>query len=331
MTTRPLRVAVIQGGPSSEADVSRVSAAGVASALEAAGHEALRLELSESLPSALLSRAFDVVFPVSHGPFGEDGCLQGLLEVLGLAYVGSDVLASAMAADKVVAKRLFRAAELPVAEDALVHRGEDLEAAAKRVREKLGPAVAVKPHAQGSAIGVSLLRQGTSEEALVKALEGALALDEIALCERLVEGRELTCGVLDSPSFGEARALPPTEIRAKFGEFYDFQSKYAQGGSEHLCPASLDAETTARVAQLALDAHKALGCRDLSRADLLLDADGALTLLEVNTMPGMTPLSLYPEAAKVAGIAMEALVDGLVRGAFARGPRRRGTGVAMPM
>lgn len=330
MTAQPLRIAVIQGGPSAEADVSRVSAQGVSMALEARGHEVLRLELDETLSSALLARAFDVVFPVSHGPFGEDGCLQGLLEVLGLPYVGSDVLASAMAADKVVAKKLFRAANLPVADDCLVDRGEDLEAAAKRVRAKLGPAVAVKPHAQGSAIGVTLLRGGTSEAALVKALEDALALDEIALCERLVEGRELTCGVLDSRSFGDAFALPPTEIRAKFGEFYDFQSKYAEGGSEHLCPATLDAATTARVQRIALEAHRALGCRDLSRADLLLGEDGTIALLEVNTMPGMTPLSLYPEAAKVAGITMEALVDGLARGAVERGARQRGKGVAMP-
>lgn len=325
-----MRIAVIQGGPSAEADVSRVSAEGVAKALEASGHEVMRLELDTTLPAALLEGAFDVVFPVAHGSFGEDGCLQGLLEVLGLPYVGSNVLSSAMAADKVVAKKLFHSAGLPLAPDALVHRGEDLGAAAERVRRLLGPAVAVKPHAQGSAIGVTLVRADKTDAELVRALEEALTLDEIALCERLVLGRELTCGVLDSRAFGEAFALPPTEIRAQFGEFYDFQSKYAQGGSEHLCPAELPPETTARVQEIALAAHRALGCRDLSRADLLLAEDGTIALLEVNTMPGMTPLSLYPEAAKVAGIAMERLVDGLARGAHARGARQRAKAVAMP-
>lgn len=330
MTERASRVAVIQGGPSAEADVSRVSAKGVSEALEAKGHTVVRLELDDALPGALLAGGFDVVFPVAHGPFGEDGCLQGLLEVLGLPYVGSDVLASAMAADKVIAKKLFRAAGLPLADEALVHRGEDLEKAAPRIRKTLGEAIAVKPHSQGSAIGVTLVREGASDDVLVLALAAALALDEIALCEVLVSGRELTCGVLDSRAFGEAYALPPTEIRAKFGEFYDFQSKYAQGGSEHICPAELPPELTARVQAISLEAHRALGCRDLSRADLLLGDDGALVLLEVNTMPGMTPLSLYPEAAKVAGIAMESLVDGLVRGALQRGARQRAKAVAMP-
>lgn len=330
MKTGALRIAVIQGGPSAEADVSRVSAAGVATALEAKGHSVARLELDRGLPAALLAESFDVVFPVAHGPFGEDGCLQGLLEVLGFPYVGSDVRASAMAADKIVAKKLFRAAGLPLAKEAHVHRGEDLAKAAARVRKTLGRAVAVKPHAQGSAIGVTLVRAEASDAVLEQALRDALVLDEVALCEELVLGRELTCGVLDAKSLGPRRALPPTEIRAKFGEFYDFQSKYAQGGSEHICPAVLPLEVTARIQDVAIAAHHALGCRDLSRADLIVGDDGSLVLLEVNTMPGMTPLSLYPEAAKVAGIAMEELVDGLVREAVARGARQGAKAVAMP-
>lgn len=330
MSQAPLHIAVIQGGSSAEASVSRVSAQGVATALSAAGHRVQTLELDTSLPSKLLAERFDVVFPVAHGSFGEDGCLQGLLEILGLPYVGSDVLASAVAANKAMAKRLFALAGLPVAEDTLVHRGEDLVQAAARVRSSLGKAVAVKPCAQGSAIGVSLVRANAPDADLVRALEDALALDPVALCERLVEGRELTCGVLDSPSFGPARALPPTEIRAKAGDFYDFQSKYAQGGSDHLCPAPIDAALEARIQSIAVAAHRALGCRDLSRADLLVGNDGTVVLLEVNTLPGMTPLSLYPEAAKVAGISMEALVDGLARGAHRRGPRQGAQALAMP-
>ena len=330
MSQAPLHIAVIQGGSSAEASVSRVSAQGVATALSASGHHVQTLELDTSLPSKLLAERFDVVFPVAHGSFGEDGCLQGLLEILGLPYVGSDVLASAIAANKSTAKRLFALAGLPVAEDTLVHRGEDLAQAAARVRSSLGKAVAVKPCAQGSAIGVSLVRANAPDADLVRALEDALALDPVALCERLVEGRELTCGVLDSPSFGPPRALPPTEIRAKAGDFYDFQSKYAQGGSDHLCPAPIDAALEARVQSIAVAAHRALGCRDLSRADLLVGNDGTVVILEVNTLPGMTPLSLYPEAAKVAGISMESLVDGLARGAHQRGPRQGAQALAMP-
>lgn len=330
MSPASLHVAVIQGGSSAEASVSRVSAQGVAQALAAAGHRVQTLELGAGLPGQLLAGSFDVVFPIAHGTFGEDGCLQGLLEILGLPYVGSDVLASALAADKVKAKRMFALAGLPVAPDALVHRGEDLAQAASRVRAALGPAVAVKPCSQGSAIGVNLVRANAPDAELVSALEEALALDPVALCERLVEGRELTCGVLDSSSFGETRALPPTEIRPKAGAFYDFQSKYAQGGSDHVCPAPIDAKLTARVQEIAVAAHRALDCRDLSRADILVGNDGAVVLLEVNTLPGMTPVSLYPEAAKAAGIPMEALVDGLVRGAHRRGPRPGASALAMP-
>jgi D-alanine-D-alanine ligase len=329
----PMRIAVLQGGPSAEAEVSRVSAAGVATALASVGHVVVRLELDRALPAALLAEPYDVVFPVLHGPFGEDGSVQGLLDVLGMAYVGSGVLASAIAADKVCTKTVLAAAGVPLAKDALVRRGEDLAEAAKRVRAVLGRAVFVKPHAQGSAIGVTPVRAEADDAALVAALENALALDDVALCEKLLVGREVTCGVLDARPLGPTRALPPTEIRAKLGDFYDFKSKYAKGGSEHVCPADLPPAVTARVQDLALAAHRAVGCRDLSRVDFVVgdgDDRDAVHVLEVNTMPGMTPTSLYPEAAAVAGIPMQRLVDGLARAACDRGPREKHAGFAMP-
>jgi D-alanine-D-alanine ligase len=328
-----LEIAVIEGGPSAEAAVSRSSAEGVAHALEAVGHRVTRIELGPSLAEALQKARPNVVFPVVHGTFGEDGCLQGLLEVLGLAYVGSDVLASALAADKIAAKVMFRSRGLPVAEESVVARGEDLFAAARRVRQALGRAVVVKPHAQGSAIGVTRVQADAPEAELARALEVALALDDRALCERFVVGREVTCGVLDAPSLGESRALAPTEIVSKAGDFYDFRSKYGTGGSEHICPARLAADATREVQRVALAAHRALGCRDLSRADFVV-GDGSdptrVTLLEVNTIPGMTPTSLFPEAAGVAGVSMQALCDGLARGAHARGPRRPNAAVPLP-
>jgi len=320
-----LRVAVIEGGPSTEAEVSRASAAGVSAALSAAGHHVVRCALDGALPGRLQALAPEVVFPVVHGALGEDGALQGLLEVLGFSYVGSSVLASALGCDKVVAKKLFRDRQLPVAEELVVERGEDLHAAALRVRAALGLAVVVKPSAQGSAIGVSRIAAKASDADLSRALQAALELDPVALCERFVIGREITCGVLDAPALGPARALSPTEIFARSGDFYDFTSRYAAGGSAHCCPAELLPEVACEVQRVALAAHRALGCRDLSRADFVVgdgDDPGRITLLEVNTLPGMTATSLFPEAAAVAGVSMPSLCDALVRGALARGPRR---------
>ncbi len=316
-----MRVAVVQGGPSSEASVSRASAAAVAGALEEAGHAPSLLELDAALPSRLLGH--DVVFPLVHGALGEDGCLQGLCEILELPYVGSGVLASALAMDKIAAKVAFRGAGLPVARENIVRRGD--VGAASQVRAALGPAVAVKPSAAGSAIGVRLVRPGAPTSALEDAIAEALRYDDVALCEELVVGREVTCGVTDATTlFAGPRALPPTEILAKRGDFYDFSSKYAPSGSEHVCPAELPAGCAARVQELALAAHRALGCRDLSRADFIVgDTPDRVVLLEVNTLPGMTATSLFPEAMARAGVAFPAMCDALVRAAELRGGARR--------
>ena len=333
MTKGPLAVAVIEGGPSAEAAVSRSSAEGVARALASVGHRVRKLTLGPRLAAELASAPVDVVFPVVHGTFGEDGCLQGLLEIAGLPYVGSGVLASALAADKIAAKVVFRAAGLPVAEDAVVLRGEDLAAAAARVRQTLGPRIVVKPHAQGSAIGVTRVEADAPDEVLRRGIELALSFDERALCERFVVGREVTCGVLDASTLGASRALPPTEIMAKLGDFYDFRSRYGTGGSGHVCPAHLGTDVVAEVERVAFAAHRALGCRDISRADFVVgdgDDRARVTLLEVNTLPGMTPTSLYPEAAGVAGVPMDALCDGLVRAALLRGARRTNDAIPLP-
>lgn len=328
-----LRIAVIHGGPSAEAEVSRVSAAGVAAALAARGHEVRRFELDETLPGKLLASSPDVVFPVVHGTVGEDGCLQGLLEVLRLPYVGASVLASALANDKVQAKVAFRAAGLPVADELVLHRDAPLEELAKRAFA-LGASLVAKPATQGSGLGVTLLPEldGARDPKLLAALENAFSLDDAVLIERFHRGREVTCGVLHLQ--GEAaRALPPTEIRAKSADWYDFQSRYGKGGSEHLCPAPLHETTIKRVQEIALGAHRALGVRDLSRADFVVgpgDAEAEVILLEVNTIPGMTPTSLFPEAARIAGTSFEALCDALARGAHARGVRRINAAAPFP-
>ncbi|MEA2749090.1 MAG: D-alanine-D-alanine ligase [Myxococcales bacterium] len=338
MSDAPRRhaVAVIQGGPSSEAEVSRASATSVANALVKAGHRAVRLELDAFLSDSLRTGGYEVVFPVSHGAVGEDGALQGLLEVLDIPYVGSDVLASALAMNKRIAKVLFAAAGLPIAPALHAKRGDDANALAVRALAEVGTNVVVKPCSNGSAIGVARFDEGVSPKDLAAAIEAAWNVDDLVLVERFAPGREITCGVLGTGA--DAVALPPTEILATNDAFYTYEARYAPGRSRHLCPAPLEAKVLARVQQVAVDAHRALGCRDLSRADFVVDESGgagglagaSVTLLEVNTMPGFTDTSLYPEAAGVAGIPMAELCDRFIQAAVARGAPRRNRALPLP-
>lgn len=310
-----LHVAVLMGGTSAEAAVSRSTASGVAQALAAAGHSASLIELDQNTARALLEINPDVVFPALHGPPGEDGTAQGFVELLGFPYVGSGVRGSAIAMDKHLAKHIFRDAGLPVASDVLIEPGSDTAAAARRVAERLGPCVVVKPVRQGSAIGVTRFPNGGDTR---EAIASALAFGHAALVERFVAGREITVGVLDL--HGEtARSLPVIEIRTATDEWYDFTNRYAVGRSEHVINPSLPESTLAELGRVALAAHRALGLRDLSRADFLLTDQHEIVLLEVNSLPGMTPTSLFPDAAKAVGIDFPALTDALVRSALRRG------------
>ncbi len=326
------RVAVLQGGPSAEAEVSRTSAAAVTRALTEAEHEVERLEVDRRLAVTLATEAFDVAFPLVHGRLGEDGTLQGLCELLDLPYVGSGVLASALGFNKVQAKRAFRQAGLHVAAECVVRRDEDLAQAAGRVREAVGAAVIVKPAAQGSAIGVSRVGAAEPDAALAAALEAGLGYGDRMLCEAWIVGREVTCAVLDLPALGGLRAMPPTEIYAKLADYYDFRSRYAPGGSHHVCPAELPEALGTEVQRMAVRAHQALGCRDLARADFVVPDGGPedIVLLEVNTMPGMTATSLYPEAVAAAGISFQKLCAALVEAALARPRLREVPVLAMP-
>ena len=324
-----LSVAVVQGGPSTEAEVSRASARGVAAALEEAGHQVVRLELDAFLAESLRTGGYDVVFPVTHGAVGEDGCLQGLLEVLGLPYVGSDVLASALAMHKRVARVLFERDGLPVARGLSLARGEsDARAAAERARRDVGARLVIKPSAHGSAIGVARIEADAPLEDVARAIEAVWAIDEHAIVEHFARGREVTCGVLDL-HLDRPQALPPTEILSPRDPFYTYEARYAPGRSVHVCPAKLPAAVTMRVQQVAERAHAALGCRDLSRVDFVVGDDGdqtddmTVTLLEVNTLPGMTATSLYPEAAAAHGLPMPRLCDALATRAHTRGPTQR--------
>ncbi|MCR9258371.1 MAG: D-alanine--D-alanine ligase [Pseudomonadaceae bacterium] len=313
MPEQTLRVAVLMGGASAEAQVSRNSAQQVAEALLKKGHECHLVELDESCMASLLDLAPDAVFPALHGPPGEDGTVQGMLEMSGLPYVGSRVRGSAMAMDKAVAKHIFRQADLPVAADLVVTPEDNLQATSQQILKKLGPAVVIKPLNQGSAIGVIPLPNGGD---LPAALEQALIYGN-CLVEPFVLGKEITVGVLQVGQ--KLLAHPVIEIITADAQWYDYENRYTPGQSEHLIPAPLPDGVTQQLQKIAVRAHQALDLRDLSRADFIVTDNGEITLLEVNTLPGMTPVSLYPEGAEAIGYPFAQLVDHLVRQAVQRG------------
>jgi len=255
--------------------------------------------------------AVDVVFPVLHGPWGEDGTLQGLLEMAGVPYVGSGVLASAAAMDKAVAKVLLRAAGLPVADAVVVRRGAAVDRDAVAA---LGLPVFVKPSRGGSSIGISRVDDLAD---LDVALRTAHAADPKALVEAGLSGREVECGVLAGPDGPQASV--PAEVRVAAGHaFYDFEAKYLEDATELHVPADLPLEVTAELQALALRAFAALDCEGLARVDFFVGPDGALTVNEVNTMPGFTPTSMYPRMWAASGVDYPTLVDRLLQAALAR-------------
>ncbi|MDE0273136.1 MAG: D-alanine--D-alanine ligase [Gammaproteobacteria bacterium] len=311
--TGPCNVIVLQGGQSLEAEISRVSAAQVAAGLEAAGHRVTRLEVDREAPVRLAEARPDVVFPALHGPPGEDGTVQGLLDILQLPYVGGGVAASAAAMDKICAKALFRRAGLPVADDVVLFSGIAAEDAAARIIDALGDQVVIKPSGQGSAIGIARLPKATE---ITAAVADGLKLGSV-IAEPFITGREITVGVLDL--HGQApHAFPVIEIRTAPGEWYDAVNRYQAGASEHVIPAPLLAAVNVELQRIAIAAHRALGLRDLSRADFIVSDDEGIHLLEVNSLPGMTPTSLYPDGARADGWKFPDLLDALIRSAVRR-------------
>jgi D-alanine-D-alanine ligase len=315
VTALTLNVAVLMGGQSAEAEVSRMSAAEVGKGLTDAGHHVTLLELDGAAASALLALNPAVVFPALHGPPGEDGTVQGFLELLGYPYVGSDVHGSAVAMDKSLAKAVFRRVGLPVTDDVVIPQSADPALAETEIRDRLGERVVIKPLCQGSAIGVTRVANGGE---LKDAVKTALSFGSGVLVEPYVLGREITVGVLDLHG-AAPKALPVTEIRTATDEWYDYTNRYTVGKSEHIIPASLSAELNAELQAIAVSAHTALELRDLSRADYIVTDTDEIALLEVNTLPGMTPTSLYPDGAQAMGMDFPTLVDALVQSAHRRG------------
>ena len=294
-----LRVAMLLGGRSAEREVSLVSGGACAAALRDEGYEVVEVDAQGDLAAELRSVAPDVAFNALHGRWGEDGCVQGLLECLSIPYTHSGVLASAIAMDKPRAKAVFSAAKLPIVEDRLV--------AASDVRRAhpMPPPYVVKPANEGSSVGVYIVPEGANRPPDI-----AKEMPDTVMVERYVPGHELTVSVLGD------RALQVTEILTE--GWYDYAAKYRPGGSRHVVPAEIPREISEACRRFALAAHQALGCRGLTRSDFRWDAakglDG-LVLIETNTQPGMTPTSLSPEQAAAEGIGFGALCRWIVEDA----------------
>jgi D-alanine-D-alanine ligase len=300
-----LKVAVLMGGRSAEREVSLNTGAQVAAALAEAGHEVVTIDSgAEGFIGELEAARPDAVFICLHGRLGEDGTVQGLLELLDLPYVGSGVLASALAMDKVMSKHFFAQEGIPSPAYVHVRRGEPVDI--DEITRTLGSKTVVKPANEGSAIGVTIAHEPAE---LPAALEEAFRFDDSVLIEQFVAGVEVTVGVIGND---EPLALPTLEIVPEH-EFYDYESKYVPGMSRHIIPARVSEEARAECVRLSLLAHRALGCRGMSRSDTIVTGDGRVELLEVNTIPGMTSTSLLPDAAAAAGIEFPDLCDRLVR------------------
>ncbi len=287
-------VAVVCGGRSSERDISLLSGAAVLQGLRDAGIDAVGLDAADQLVEHLQALRPSSVFIALHGPGGEDGVLQGALEWLGLPYTGSGVLASALAMDKVRCKQLWAGMGLPTAPFALLHEHSDWQ----QVLSELGGVAMVKPSREGSSIGMA---RASSPRELEDAWRAAARLDSSVLAERWLQGAEYTVAIVNGS------ALPVIRLETD-REFYDFEAKYVASDTRYLCPCGLSVEGEQAIQNLALQAFASVGGEGWGRVDIMADGDGALYLLEVNTVPGMTSHSLVPMAAQAAGLSFNELV-----------------------
>ncbi|CAJ0856237.1 D-alanine-D-alanine ligase [freshwater sediment metagenome] len=299
-------VAVLMGGLSAEREISLRSGSACAKALAEQGFRVTPVDVGRDVANVLAALKPDVAFNALHGKFGEDGCIQGVLELLSIPYTHSGVLASSVAMQKDVAKVVMAAAGVPVPKGRVVHR---LEAAKAHV---LPVPYVLKPISEGSSFGVFIVKED-QEHPPQELTRPDWSHGELMLAEQFIHGRELTCAVMGD------RALDVIEIVAADGGWYDYNAKYAKGGSKHLLPANLKQKIYQTVQHLAIEAHRALGCRGVSRADFRYDdrpdGSGELVVLEVNTQPGMTETSLVPEMAAFAGYSFGELVKWMVEDA----------------
>ena len=294
-------VAVLMGGTSSEREVSLNTGTACADGLEEAGYRVARVDVGDDIAEKLIQIKPNRAFNALHGPVGEDGVIQGLLELLHIPYTHSGVLASSLAMHKVNAKHVAAANGIPVAEHVLA-LPEEISAS-----HVMAPPYVVKPIAEGSSFGITIVPEGADAPQLDP---GVARYGERLMVERFVPGRELTCAVLGD------EALGITEIITQGQDFYDYNAKYADGGSRHVCPAELPQQIEQQIMEQALAAHRAMGCKGATRSDFRYDPEkDELIWLEVNTQPGMTPTSLLPEIAQMRGISFPELVSRLIEDA----------------
>lgn len=291
------RVGVLMGGLSEEREISLLTGNAVLSALKARGYDAVGIDAGREVAADIRKEKIEVAFLALHGRYGEDGCIQGMLEVMGVPYTGSGVQASAIAMDKAAAKKLFSFHGVSTPEFRVVHKAADAS--------RLGFPVVIKPASQGSAVGVSIVSEKAALEKAIKAA-GKHAPEVIA--ERYIKGRELTVAILDFV------ALPVIEIIPKKG-FYDYKNKYTKGMTDFVVPAALTKAVEKKVVKESLKAYVLLGCSGAARVDVMLDESSYPFILEVNTIPGLTELSLFPRAAQAAGLDYPALVERMLKGA----------------
>ena len=296
------KVAVLMGGQSAEREISLMSGQGVLAALLACGVDAHAFDPAQRDMSELRTAGFDRCFITLHGRFGEDGTVQGALELMGIPYTGSGVMASSMAIDKVMTKRVLRAEGLPTPPHVLLRRGAYSHADVLAIPEKLGLPLIVKPSREGSSIGLTKV---TDSAAMLAAVAQAAELDADILCEQFIDGDEVTCPVLGTGS--DAKALPVIRIVAAEGN-YDYQNKYFTDTTQYLVPCALPAGEEASIQHLVLQAFRTLNCRGWARADVMIDkVTRKPYLLEINTSPGMTGHSLVPMSARAQGMSYEDL------------------------
>lgn len=300
-----LRVALLIGGISNEREISLKSGGEVQKALNPERYLVSVYDLREGLASLVADAPrIDVALIILHGRFGEDGTVQGLLELLGIPYQGSGVLGSAVAMNKRLTKALYRQEGLPVAKDRVIRGGDRL--VMDLLGEELGWPIVVKPNTEGSSIGI---RMAKTVDELSEAIEQAFALDKEVLLEEYIKGREITGGVLGNQVL---QAMPIVEIiPAEQYQFFDYEAKYKEKASREICPADLPEPITRLAQEYALRAHKVLGLRGYSRTDMIFRGE-EIILLETNTIPGMTRTSLFPQAAQAAGLTFGALLDRLI-------------------
>lgn len=309
---RSRRIGVLMGGLSSEKAVSVDTGEAVLAALLGRGYDAHPIFVDRDLDLALRQTQIDVAFIALHGRYGEDGCVQGMLETLGIPYTGSDVLASALSMNKVKAKELFRLHNLPTPPYHVIYRGDD--AALLAQHGDFGYPCVVKPVSEGSSVGVEIVRSPTE---LLEACERGFCFDSELLVERLIEGMEVSVGILGDRAIGAVEIEPSAE-------FYDYGAKYTSGATSYHVPPRLGPERYRGVLTQALAAHRALGCTGATRVDLIVSQSGNEYILEVNTVPGLTRTSLLPKIAHAAGLEFEDLVEAILYGARLSASRGHG-------